>query len=90
MNMEETVRILVFQNEDGFVAQCLEYDICTQAPSMEILRDRMDCLICAELEEASGSGQSIDPAPEEFHNMWDGVDPVDNGPHQYGFFRDAA
>jgi len=59
-----------------FVAQCLEFDICTQGPDLETLRGRMDCLLDIEL----GESQAIDPAPERFHNMWDRAVTISGGP----------
>lgn len=68
--MSQALRILVLRDGEMLVAQCLEYDIGTQAPSMDTLRDRMECLIACELEYASVSGQPIDQAPEIFNQMW--------------------
>ncbi len=65
------LRIVVYKEDDHFVAQCLEYDICTQAGTREELRERMDCLVDMELQEMQETGQRLDPAPEIFHNMWD-------------------
>ena len=59
-----------------YVAQCLEYDICTQGPDIETLRERMDCLLEVEL----GEGQHLDQAPERFHNMWDRAQALSEGP----------
>ena len=67
MRTSEMLRIVVTKEDDMLVAQCLEYDICTQAADIDTLKDRMGCLIQIERE----SGQAIDPAPERFHKMWD-------------------
>ena len=78
MKTEETLRIVVFRSEDMLVAQCLEYDICTQANDIDTLKERMDCLIEVEL----GEGQPIDAAPERFHKMWDHAVGMAGG-HEY-------
>lgn len=78
MKAEEMLRIVVFKSENMFVAQCLEYDICTQAKDIETLRERMDCLVQVELE----GGQPIDAAPERFHKMWDHAVAM-SGEHDY-------
>lgn len=78
MKTEETLRIIVLKSEHMLVGQCLEYDICTQAPDFDTLKDRMDCLISVELE----SGQAIDEAPERFHKMWDHAVAM-AGSHEY-------
>lgn len=78
--MSETLRILVCETREGFVAQCLERDICTQAPTLEVLRERMESLIELELAEADESGQA--QAPEYFCQMWDKVETVESGSPQ--------
>jgi hypothetical protein len=79
--MEKTMalRIVVTKSGELFVAQCLEYDICTQAPDVVQLQDRMNALIELELS----SGQHIDQAPERFHKMWDSCSSSRFGDHGY-------
>lgn len=76
MHTDRELRIVVLKEGDMFVAQCLEFDICTQGPDLETLRSRMDCLLSIELNE----GQAIDPAPERFHKMWDRAESISKGP----------
>lgn len=71
MSVKDDLRIVVYKEDEVFVAQCLEYDICTQAADRTTLRERMDCLIDLEVTEMQGKGQGLDPAPERFHNMWE-------------------
>ena len=78
MTKDEKLRIVVIKDGEMFVAQCLDYDICTQAADIDTLRDRMDCLIQVELE----SSQAIDTAPERFHMMWDTTTSM-SGDHCY-------
>ena len=68
--MQDDLRIVVYKEDEKYVAQCLEFDICTQADDPQTLRDRMDCLISLETEHMKESGQQLDPAPERFHKMW--------------------
>jgi hypothetical protein len=63
----QDLRIIVIKEDGILIAQCLEYDICTQAADMDTLKDRMNCLLEVELK----AGQAIDQAPERFHKMWD-------------------
>lgn len=86
MRDNQTLRVVVFAGEGCYVAQCLEYDVCTQAPDIETLKERMDCLLAIELSEAE---HSLDAAPEEFHKMWDDVSPISNGNHAYGLLEAA-
>lgn len=71
----EKVRVLVFQEDGAWVAQCLEYDVGAQAASLEELRVRFDAVFMAECHESlKVNGKpfaGIDPAPEHFQNMWD-------------------
>lgn len=76
--MQDGLKIVVYREDDMFIAQCLDYDICTQAKDRETLHKRMDCLIHLEMEHMRESGQELDPAPERFHNMW-----VQEGSHAY-------
>lgn len=70
MENGNALAIAVFREDGKYVGQCVDFDICTQADDMETLKERMDCLIECELEEARTSGQSLDTAPERFHKMW--------------------
>ena len=59
-----------------YVAQCLEYDISTQAPTLEALLDRLDLTVEAECQMSleRGGNQPFDgicPAPNYFHSLWD-------------------
>lgn len=80
MSETQSVRIIVLREGYTFVAQCLEYDICTQAGDIETLQDRMGCLIEVELREA----QALDQAPERFHKMWEQAFYKTAGNHQHG------
>ena len=71
MTIANDIRIIVYKEDDHYIAQCLEYDICTQAGDRDTLRDRMACLIECEIRAMEESNQAIDAAPERFHNMWD-------------------
>lgn len=72
--MSDPVRVVVFKDAGAWVAQCLEYDICAQASSIDALRDRLAATIELELEESlERTGTpfgGIDPAPQRFFQMW--------------------
>ena len=80
MSSSETLRIVILREDGVLVAQCLEYDICTQAKDLDTLKDRMNCLIDLELAE----GQPIDQAPKRFHKMWDQAFLRAEGNREYG------
>lgn len=70
MSMKDDLHILVYEEDGIFVAQCLEFDICTQAPDRASLKERIEALIECEMQLMEESGQQVDPAPERFHTMW--------------------
>lgn len=84
MHEQQMLRILVMRGEDCYVGQCLEFDVCTQAPDEQALHERMDCLLEVEIAAAAELGQPLDRAPERFHKMWNEVSSIQSGAHQYG------
>ncbi len=70
MPKETSLRIVVYKEDDMFIAQCLEYDICAQAKDRETLSERMEFLMECEMHEMEKTGQELDAAPAVFHNMW--------------------
>lgn len=72
---EITLRVVVFKDDDLWVAQCLEYDIGAQANDLDTLTDRLDAVVQAEFNESVDRGgapfEGIEPAPERFHTMWE-------------------
>jgi hypothetical protein len=75
-NGDEThIRAIVFQEGDMYVAQCLEYDIATQAKDLDALIDRLDLTIEAVCEECSLRSKEphelIGPAPNYYHSLWE-------------------
>jgi hypothetical protein len=71
----ETIRAVVFQDGDAWVAQCLEYDICVQACDTDTLLANLDIAIEAEADlskEMHGKAfAGIGKAPENFFKMWE-------------------
>lgn len=78
MSNEKTLRILVFREDEMFIAQCLEFDICAQGVTFDEAIRRMDALLEVERQgtlETSGSEYGgLDSAPPHFHKMWDDAD----------------
>jgi len=74
MEGSQMLRVVVFQDSGQWVAQCLEYDICAHASDEETLRERFDAILNFErnlsIERNGAPFAGIDPAPEEFHDMW--------------------
>ena len=51
-----------------FVGQCLEHDISVQAGDMATLQRRLGAVLLTEISE--GNLESIEAAPEEYHQRW--------------------
>lgn len=71
----ENLRVIVYREGDIYVAQCIEYDIATQAKDIDALLERLDLTIdaeCAMSKERTGKPfGGIAPAPNYFHNLWE-------------------
>jgi len=76
MEKQKTLRIVIYAEDGLLVAQCLEYDICTQAKDRNGLLERMNDLIGVEMEEMERTGQNIPPAPKPFHDLWNQKKPA--------------
>jgi hypothetical protein len=78
MEGNEMLRVLVFQEGGDWVAQCLEYDICTHAQDEESLSKRFSALLEVEynisMRECGKPFAGIEPAPEEYQAMWPKAD----------------
>jgi hypothetical protein len=71
----ETIRVIVFQDNGMWVAQCLEHDIGAQAKDIDTLTARLEVVLRTEfkasMEKYGKPFAGIDPAPERFHLMWE-------------------
>ena len=68
------LRILVRKEDDVFVAQCVDYDVCTQAEDIPTLQARMDILLDVEIKAFAAAGKTLGPAPAPFHLLWENAD----------------
>lgn len=69
------LRIVAFQKDDTWVAQCLEYDIAAHGPDLDTVLLRIDDTLCAEAEytnERFGTPfAGLEPAPTLYEALWD-------------------
>jgi len=69
-----SIQAVVFREEERWVAQCLEYDIATQADSMDGLYDKLGRVLAAYLglaaEEGTAPFAGIPPAPKRYWEMY--------------------
>jgi hypothetical protein len=72
---EKSIRVIVFRETDHYVAQCLDYDIATQAKTLEGLVDRLELTLDAEFaiceEDGMQPNKAIPAAPNYYHELWD-------------------
>jgi hypothetical protein len=67
------LRILIYRDEDLYVGQCLEHDLCVQSREIDQIRR----LIINQVEfyealfGASGGLSKVPPAPAEFFSAWE-------------------
>lgn len=75
MTENNTIRVVLYQEGNSWVAQCIEYDIGAQADDIEVLCRRMQAVIRAEREESlrrfGKAFKGIPPSPAHFQAMWD-------------------
>lgn len=75
MKAEYTVRVVTFREGDWHVAQCLEWDLATQARTEEELSGAVQRLLLAQLDAAHRTGRepfaNLPAAPLRFHKMWE-------------------
>ena len=64
--MQNTLRVIVFHEGESWIAQCLEHDICVQAPDLGTLRRRLDMTLHLERENI----HLVEPAPEHYLKLW--------------------
>ena len=72
--LRNPMRFVIFEEEEAFVAVCLEHYVGAQGSSMEEVKRRLQIAYRAELDETLAStGEpfgGIDPAPQRFQEMW--------------------
>jgi hypothetical protein len=72
------LRFVAFREGEGWVAQCVDYDICTQGVDLTQARRRMNVALRCEAEfTADKHGKAfagLDPAPDYFAAMYDAAE----------------
>lgn len=68
------IRAVIFQDEGVWIAQCIDYDIAAQAPTLSDVRRRLMMTINLErdytLEKTGEEFGGIAPAPQYFHKLY--------------------
>lgn len=67
--MSDKIRVIIFKEENNWIAQGLEHDICVQAEKLEDIFGRFEVAVRLEDEEEGGLSR-IKKAPKHFFNLW--------------------
>jgi hypothetical protein len=69
------VSVVVYQQGDWWIGQCLEYDITAQANSPTELHHEIERVlfahVCASIQEGRTPFDGLSPAPIKFWKMWE-------------------
>lgn len=68
--MAQSIRVIIIKEDELWVAQGLERDICVQAENLDDLQTFFEVAVRLE-GEADGGLERIAPAPQYFHQLWD-------------------
>jgi len=90
MSDASSLRVVVYQEDEQWIAQCVDYDIGAQGTSFDDMSVKFALTLRADFEESmSRHGEAfsgIDPAPAHFEKMWESrpadvqsVRPTDGG-----------
>lgn len=69
------MRVLMFNEGDQWVAQAIEHDICASGRTQEEAQFHFELTVQAEMQEGDGVLDAIPPAPQDYADMWDRIDP---------------
>ncbi len=67
--MSDKIRVILFKDDDKWVAQGLEHDICVQAETLGDLYGRFEVAVRLESAEEGGL-ERIGEAPQYFFDLW--------------------
>jgi hypothetical protein len=66
--MTNTIRVVIFQDGGGWIAQGLEQDICVQAEKFDDIFGRFE--VAYDLYSEGGL-EKLSPAPKYAHDLWE-------------------
>ena len=72
------LRVVAFQENDSWIAQCIDFDLCVQGKDLAQAKRRMTALIRLEAsytkEKFGDCFAGLDPAPDYFAAMFEGAE----------------
>lgn len=72
-SMARTLHTIIFKDGDHFVASGVELDIFAQGKTKDEAANRLETVLCAEIEEARASGRDLfdlGPAPDSVQSLF--------------------
>ena len=70
-----TIRTLVIEKDEGWIAQCLDYDIVAQARTFPKLRAELERLLVSHVLASVASGREpfagFTPAPQRYWDLYE-------------------
>jgi hypothetical protein len=70
----QQIRVVIFQEDNLWIGQCVEYDICVQGATLSDLSSRLVSTVSYECEHGIARHGTpfagIPPAPARFEEMW--------------------
>src|ERR1700743_3710305 len=75
MPTNNNIRVVIFKDDDLWVAQCLEYDIDAQARDLKSLEQHLSLTLALEYEESvkvhGAPFAGIEKSPQQYFDMWE-------------------
>ena len=65
------LRILIYKEDNLFVGQCLELDICVQSTEIDDIRRYIENQLSFISQNRTDGLDGYPPAPDEFFDAWD-------------------
>lgn len=72
LDVKRTIHIVVFKDDDNFIASGVEIDIMAQGRTKEEALERLGVTVRAELVERGDDLSAIGPAPDMIQEMFKG------------------
>ncbi len=82
------MRVVIFKEDDLWIAQALEHDICAHADNEEAVREQLHLMLQLERSYSADNGkrpfEGIEPAPDEFQQLWSQCSELEMQPSSNG------
>ncbi len=76
------IKVLIFKDQNLYIAQCLEYDLAVQAEGLEDLRENFALELALQIENDIQNGEeplsTLPETPRVFWEMYQRANPLQN------------